>query len=109
MIESKLTGAESAKSQQEPEDSTLPSIPKQLARGMGTCSQPTRCQLPYFIRYRDAGGKHREATGFRTQDAAKERLIELYARKATTPPSKAELGSHLIWATRYSVSHGGHR
>ncbi|MBT2879505.1 tyrosine-type recombinase/integrase [Streptomyces albidoflavus] len=100
MIESKLTGAESAKSQQEPEDSTLPSIPKQLARGMGSfakacgCSQPTRCRHPYFIRYRDAGGKQREESGFRTQDAAKDRLVELYARKATTPASKAELIRH---------------
>ncbi|MGP3775350.1 tyrosine-type recombinase/integrase [Streptomyces sp. SDT5-1] len=59
-----------------------------------SCSQPTRCQHPYFIRYRDAGGKQREETGFRTQDAAKERLVELYARKANTAPSKAELIRH---------------
>ncbi|NEB13932.1 hypothetical protein G3I32_34735 [Streptomyces coelicoflavus] len=78
-------------------DSTLPAIPKQLARGMGTfakaCNgtQPTRCRHPYFFRYRDAAGKQREETGFRTQDAAKERLVEPDAAKADTPPSKAEL------------------
>ncbi|MEV1019532.1 hypothetical protein [Streptomyces sp. NPDC050264] len=58
------------------------------------CSQPTRCPHPYFIRYRDAAGKQREETGFRTQDAAKERLVELYARRANTPASKAELIRH---------------
>ncbi len=100
VIESKLTGAESVKSQQEPEDSTLPSIPKQLARGMGSfakacgCSQPTRCQHLYFIRYRDAGGKQWKESGFLTQDAAKDRLVELYALKATTPASMAELMRH---------------
>lgn len=40
----------------------MPSIPEQLARGMGTfarecgCAQPTRCRHPYFVRCRDAGG-----------------------------------------------------
>ncbi|WP_425839868.1 tyrosine-type recombinase/integrase [Streptomyces fractus] len=78
----------------------MPSIPKQLARGMGTfakpcsCSQPTRCPHPYVIRYRDASGKQREESGFRTQDAAKERLVELYVRKSNTPASKAELIRH---------------
>lgn len=59
-----------------------------------SCSQPTRCPHPYFIRYRDAAGKQREESGFRTQDAAKERLVELYARKSNTPASKAELIRH---------------
>ncbi|MFC9881379.1 tyrosine-type recombinase/integrase [Streptomyces libani] len=58
------------------------------------CNQPTRCQHPYFIRYRDAGGRQREETGFRTQDAAKERLLDLHARRANTPASKAELIRH---------------
>ncbi|MFC6067062.1 tyrosine-type recombinase/integrase [Streptomyces ochraceiscleroticus] len=58
------------------------------------CNQPTRCQHPYFIRYRDAGGRQREETGFRTQDAAKERLLALHARRANTPASKAELIRH---------------
>ncbi|MEV5506645.1 tyrosine-type recombinase/integrase [Streptomyces orinoci] len=67
-----------------------------LARGMGTffkecsCAKPTRCPHAYKIRYRNAAGKQTEESGFQTQDAAKDRLTEIYNQKRTVPQSKAE-------------------
>ncbi|WP_405905384.1 hypothetical protein OG742_04695 [Streptomyces sp. NBC_00828] len=79
---------------------------RQLARGMGSffkdcgCTKPTRCPHPYSIRFRDALGKQREESGYRTQDDAIERLTQLYAEKRTTAPSVAaarrELGQQTV-------------
>ncbi|WP_406357218.1 site-specific integrase [Streptomyces sp. NBC_01635] len=69
---------------------------RQLARGMGSfskpcdCPKPSRCPHAYTIRFRDARGKQREETGYRTQDAAVERLTELYADRKKMSPSVAE-------------------
>lgn len=69
---------------------------RRLARGMGSffepcdCSRPSRCPHACTIRFRDARGKQREETGYRTQDAAVERLTELYADRRKTAPSVAE-------------------
>ncbi|WP_328462367.1 tyrosine-type recombinase/integrase [Streptomyces sp. NBC_00448] len=60
-----------------------------LARGMGTflktCDHPearwSKCPHPYTIRYRDAAGKQTEESGFPTQDAAVERLMDIYTSK----------------------------
>lgn len=81
-------------------------LARQLARGMGSffkdcgCTKPTRCPHPYSIRFRDALGKQREESGYRTQDDAIERLTQLYAEKRTTAPSVAaarrELGQQTV-------------
>ncbi|WP_326755475.1 hypothetical protein OIE73_31030 [Streptomyces hirsutus] len=69
---------------------------RRLARGMGSffepcdCSRPSRCPHACTIRFRDARGKQREETGYRTQEAAVERLTELYADRKKTSPSVAE-------------------
>ncbi|GAB2797647.1 hypothetical protein GCM10027073_32040 [Streptomyces chlorus] len=69
---------------------------RQLARGMGSffkpcdCARTSRCPHAYPIRFRDARGKQREETGYRTQDAAVERLTKLYADRKKTAPSVAE-------------------
>nr|WP_268249481.1 hypothetical protein [Streptomyces poonensis] len=54
------------------------------------CARPTRCPHPYTIRFRDALGKQREEAGYGTQDAAIERLTQIYAEKKRTAPSIAE-------------------
>ncbi|MBL3670541.1 phage integrase SAM-like domain-containing protein [Streptomyces sp. M2CJ-2] len=54
------------------------------------CSRPNRCPHACTIRFRDARGKQREETGYRTQDAAVERLTEPYADRKKTAPSVAE-------------------
>ncbi|WP_435131658.1 tyrosine-type recombinase/integrase [Actinacidiphila sp. bgisy144] len=62
-----------------------------LARGMGTylksCDHPearwSKCPHPYTIRYRDTSGKQTEESGFTTQDAAVERLADVYKAKKT--------------------------
>ncbi|WP_406357175.1 hypothetical protein OHB56_32545 [Streptomyces sp. NBC_01635] len=54
------------------------------------CARPSRCPHACTIRFRDARGKQREETGYRTQDAAVERLTELYADRKKTAPSVAE-------------------
>ncbi|GGL65842.1 integrase [Streptomyces fumigatiscleroticus] len=69
---------------------------RQLARGMGSfykdcgCARLTRCPHPYAIRFRGALGKQREEAGYGTQDAAIERLTQIYAAKKRTAPSIAE-------------------
>ncbi|MGP3756794.1 tyrosine-type recombinase/integrase [Streptomyces sp. IBSNAI001] len=69
---------------------------RQLARGMGTffkecdCVKSTRCPHTYSVRFRNALGKQRKETGYRTQDDAIDRLTQIYAEKRTTAPSVAE-------------------
>lgn len=69
---------------------------RQLARGMGSfakncdCARPTRCPHPYTIRFRNGLGRQGEEGGFETQDAAIERLTQIYAEKKRTAPSVAE-------------------
>ncbi|MFC5954029.1 hypothetical protein ACFP51_05825 [Streptomyces pratens] len=54
------------------------------------CSRPIQCPHAYTIRFRHARGRQREETGYRTQDAAVERLTELYADRKKMSPSVAE-------------------
>jgi integrase len=69
-----------------------------LARGMGTffknCDHPesrwSKCPHPYTIRYRNAAGAQTEEAGFPTQDAAIERLSEIYKEKKARPQSRAK-------------------
>ncbi|MFY0511892.1 tyrosine-type recombinase/integrase [Streptomyces anulatus] len=67
-----------------------------LARGMGSFFKPCACRRPsgcphlYTIRFRNIRGKQAEESGFPTQDAAIERLTELYTARKTTPRSIAE-------------------
>ncbi|MET8809568.1 hypothetical protein [Streptomyces sp. NPDC004546] len=69
-----------------------------LARGMGTffkdCEHPesrwSKCPHKYKIRYRSAGGKQTEESGFGTQDKAIARLMEVYNQKKGTPRSQSK-------------------
>ncbi|GAB3168463.1 hypothetical protein [Streptomyces incanus] len=54
------------------------------------CSRPSRCPHACTIRFRDARGRQREETGYRTQDAAVERLTEPYADRKRVSLSVAE-------------------
>lgn len=69
---------------------------KSLARGMGTyskrcdCARPTSCPHPYTIRFRNAAGRQTEESGYRTQQAAVDRLTELYHQKRSTPQAAAQ-------------------
>ncbi|CAL9589466.1 Tyrosine recombinase XerC [Streptomyces sp. enrichment culture] len=69
----------------------------QLVRGMGSffkncaCARQNRCAHPYAVRYRDAGGRQREETGYATQQAALDRLTKVYEEKRTTPRAQADL------------------
>ncbi|MFM9373393.1 tyrosine-type recombinase/integrase [Streptomyces sp. Da 82-17] len=67
-----------------------------LIRGMGShfktcaCKRPGQCPHLYTIRFRDAIGRQREESGYRTQDDALDRLTELYQEKRSTPGQLAE-------------------
>lgn len=70
---------------------------KSLAHGMGAffkdCehspSKWSKCPHEYKIRYRNAAGKQSEESGFATQDAATDRLVEIYRAKKSTPRNQA--------------------
>ncbi|WP_327668456.1 MULTISPECIES: tyrosine-type recombinase/integrase [unclassified Streptomyces] len=70
---------------------------KKLMRGMGTlyktCEHPqsrwSKCPHEYHIRYRNSAGLQREESGFATQDAAIERLTEIYKGKRSRTQSHA--------------------
>lgn len=68
-----------------------------LIRGMGSffkscdCTRQSRCPHAYTIRFRDAAGRQREESGLGTQQAALDRLTELYEEKRNTPRQQAEL------------------
>lgn len=65
-------------------------VTKALPRGMGSffkdcnCDKPSRCPHPYKIRYRDAGGRQREESDYRTQQHAIDRLTEIYNTKRSS-------------------------
>ncbi|MFJ2734966.1 tyrosine-type recombinase/integrase [Streptomyces sp. NPDC087317] len=69
---------------------------KSLARGMGTyskrcgCARPTNCPHPYTIRFRNAAGRQTEESGYRTQQAAVDRLTEIYQQRRSTPQAAAQ-------------------
>ena len=62
-----------------------------LRGGWGASSSPANaagrpsCPHLYAIRFRNSRGKQAEESGYPTQDAAIERLTELYAARKTTP------------------------
>ncbi|MFI0722064.1 tyrosine-type recombinase/integrase [Streptomyces sp. NPDC021224] len=68
-----------------------------LPRGMGTffktCEHPparwTKCPHAYTIRYRDSAGRQTEESGFTSQDAAMERLTDVYRDKKSKAHSKS--------------------
>lgn len=70
---------------------------KELVRGMGTyfktCehspSKWSKCPHEYTIRFRGAAGKQAEESGFATQDAAVDRLVEIYHAKKSSPRNQA--------------------
>ncbi|WP_346283517.1 tyrosine-type recombinase/integrase, partial [Streptomyces sp. T21Q-yed] len=67
-------------------------------RGMGSffkeCEHPrsrwSKCPHPYKVRYRSAAGRQLEESGFATQDAAVERLTEIYKAKKAAPRGQAK-------------------
>ncbi|CAM5439803.1 hypothetical protein SHIRM173S_07232 [Streptomyces hirsutus] len=63
---------------------------RQPACGMGPFFKPSRGPHACTIRFRDARAKQCEETGYGIQDAAVERLTELYADRKKTSPSVAE-------------------
>ncbi|MEV5843492.1 tyrosine-type recombinase/integrase [Streptomyces sp. NPDC051985] len=73
---------------------------RSLPRGMGSffkeCGHPQsrwpKCPHPYKIRYRSVTGEQAEESGFADQDAAIDRLTDIYKEKkaAKQPQSKAE-------------------
>jgi integrase len=58
-----------------------------------TCDHPearwSKCPHAYTIRYRDAAGKQTEESGFPTQDAAVERLLDIYTSKKAQPQNRS--------------------
>ncbi|MFE1197212.1 tyrosine-type recombinase/integrase [Streptomyces olivaceoviridis] len=54
------------------------------------CPRPTSCPHPYVIRFRNAAGRQTEEGGYRTQQAAIDRLIEIHHQKRSTPKAAAQ-------------------
>nr|WP_234310584.1 MULTISPECIES: transposase [unclassified Streptomyces] len=58
------------------------------------CEHPrsrwSKCPHPYRVRYRSAAGRQLEESGFATQDAAIERLTEIYKAKKAAPRGQAK-------------------
>ncbi|WP_234362152.1 site-specific integrase [Streptomyces sp. IMTB 1903] len=71
---------------------------KTLPRGMGSffkeCehspSRWAKCLHPYKVRYRDAGGRQAEESGFATEDEAINRLTNLYKARKAAPRQNAK-------------------
>ncbi|MFD5662091.1 tyrosine-type recombinase/integrase [Streptomyces hirsutus] len=55
-----------------------------------SCAKPSRCPHLYTIRFRDARGKQSEESGYRNQDAAIDRLTEIYFDRKKSSPAVAE-------------------
>lgn len=82
------------------------------------CRRSSSCPHLYTIRFRNTRGKQAEESDFPTQDAAIERLTELYTARKTTPRSIAEqqeiLGEMAFeeyakaWFARKARSHRQH-
>ncbi|MEU2227007.1 site-specific integrase [Streptomyces sp. NPDC018347] len=54
------------------------------------CPRPTSCPHPYVIRFRNAAGRQTEEGGYRTQQAAINRLTEIHHQKRSTPKAAAQ-------------------
>ncbi|MFG2231115.1 hypothetical protein ACGFNX_14070 [Streptomyces sp. NPDC048723] len=71
---------------------------KTLPRGMGSVlkecerssSRWAKCSHPYKVRFRDAGGRQAEESGFVTEDEAINRLTTLYKARKAAPRRDAK-------------------